>query len=122
MESEQERPDEQPAEPTMAPEDDPSVPVDRDRDRDDATTTARDDATAILAEAQAESLAGALLWRIGRAFEDGPVTVRVGLASSAPLFADLPRLRAATDQEVEAAIHEGDVQVEWVGPRLGGRA
>ncbi|TVR91878.1 MAG: DUF3248 domain-containing protein [Trueperaceae bacterium] len=106
----------------MAPEDDPSVPVDRDRDRDDATTTARDDATAILAEAQAESLAGALLWRIGRAFEDGPVTVRVGLASSAPLFADLPRLRAATDQEVEAAIHEGDVQVEWVGPRLGGRA
>lgn len=82
----------------------------------------QDDAPAIMAEAQVDTLAGSLLWRIGRAFEDGPVTVRVGLASAAPLFADLPRLRAATDQEVEAAIQEGDVHVEWVGPRLGGRA
>ena len=69
-----------------------------------------------------EHLAGSLLWRIGRAFEDGPVTVRVGLASAAPLFAELPRLRAATDQEVEAAVRSGDVQVEWVGPRATGRS
>lgn len=69
-----------------------------------------------------EHLAGALLWRIGRAFEDGPITVRVGLASAAPLFAELPRLRAASDQEVEAAVRSGDVQVEWVGPRATGRA
>lgn len=67
---------------------------------------------------QVDVLASSLLWRIGRAFEDGPVTVRVGLASAAPLFAELPRLRAATDQEVEAAVASGDVQVEWVGPRL----
>ncbi len=69
-----------------------------------------------------EQLAGSLLWRIGRAFEDGPVTVRVGLASAAPLFAELPRLRAATDQEVEAAVRSGDVQVEWVGPRPASRS
>ena len=82
----------------------------------------QDDAPAIMADAQVDSLAGSLLWRIGRAFEDGPITVRVGLASAAPLFAELPRLRTASDQEIEAAIHEGDVQVEWVGPRLVGRA
>ena len=70
--------------------------------------------------ADLESLGSSLLWRIGRAFDDGPLTVRVGLASAAPLFADLPRLRAASDQEVEAALAEGDVQVEWVGPRLSG--
>ncbi len=72
-------------------------------------------------EAQAEALAGSLLWRIGHAFEDGPVTVRVGFASAAALFAELPRLRAASDQEVEAALASGDVQVEWVGPRGGVR-
>ena len=71
---------------------------------------------------QLEHLAGSLLWRIGRAVDDGPVTVRVGLASAAPLFAELPRLRAATDQEVEAAVRSGDVQVEWVGPRAAGRS
>jgi len=67
-----------------------------------------------------DALASTLLWRIGRAYDDGPVTVRVGLASAAPLFAELPRLRAAADHEVEAAIASGDVHVEWVGPRVSG--
>lgn len=64
-----------------------------------------------------DELASNLLWRIGRASEDGPVTVRVGLASSAPLFNELPRLRSATDAEVEAAVRESSLRVEWVGPR-----
>jgi len=72
--------------------------------------------------AHVDALAGSLLWRIGRAYDDGPLTVRVGFASAAPLFADLPRLRPASDQEVEAALHSGDVSVEWVGARATGRS
>lgn len=64
-----------------------------------------------------DDLASNLLWRIGRVADDGPVTVRVGMASSAPLFQELPRLRSASDAEVEAAIQEGSLRVEWVGPR-----
>lgn len=64
-----------------------------------------------------DELASNLLWRIGRVSDDGPVTVRVGLASSASLFSELPRLRSASDAEVEAAIHEGSLRVEWVGTR-----
>lgn len=64
-----------------------------------------------------DELASNLLWRIGRVSDDGPVTVRVGLASSADLFQTLPRLRSASDVEVEAAIHESTLAVEWVGAR-----
>ncbi len=64
-----------------------------------------------------DELASNLLWRIGRASDDGPVTVRVGLASSAALFGELPRLRSATDAEVEAAVRDSSLRVEWVGPR-----
>ena len=64
-----------------------------------------------------EDLAGALLWRIGRAADDGPVTVRVGFATSAALFAELPRLRNATEEELAGAIDAGELRVEWVGPR-----
>lgn len=64
-----------------------------------------------------DELAGNLLWRIGRVADDGPVTVRVGLASSADLFQTLPRLRSASDSEVEAAINEATLKVEWVGAR-----
>lgn len=64
-----------------------------------------------------EALAGQLVWRIGRVSDEGPVTVRLGLASSAPLFAELPRLRSATDAELQAALDEDEVRVEWVGPR-----
>jgi hypothetical protein len=64
-----------------------------------------------------DELAGNLLWRIGRVSDDSPVTVRVGLASSADLFQTLPRLRSASDAEVEAAINESTLAVEWVGAR-----
>jgi hypothetical protein len=61
-----------------------------------------------------EALAGQLIWRLGRS-GDGPVVVRVGLAGSAPLFAELPRLKNATDAELEEAARAGEVRVEWVG-------
>ena len=64
-----------------------------------------------------EDLAGSLLWRIGRLSEDGPVTVRVGFATSAAAFGELPRLRNATDDEIVTAVEEGQLRVEWVGPR-----
>lgn len=66
---------------------------------------------------QVGDLAGQLLWRIGRVSDEGPVTVRVGLASSAALFQELPRLRTASDSEIEAAVEEDALRVEWVGPR-----
>jgi len=64
-----------------------------------------------------DELASNLLWRIGRVSDDGPVTVRVGLASSADLFQTLPRLRSASDSELEAAISEATLEVEGVGDR-----
>ena len=71
---------------------------------------------------QLDELAGQLLWRIGRVSDEGPVTVRVGLASSAGSFQDLPRLRTASDSEIEAAVQESTLRVEWVGPRPRGAA
>lgn len=62
-----------------------------------------------------EALAGQLVWRIGRLSEEAPVTVRVGLASSVALFNELPKLRNATDSEIEAAVREKTIRVEWVG-------
>ena len=62
-----------------------------------------------------EGLASQLLWRVGRVSDDSPVTVRVGFASGAALFAELPRLRSATDAEIEAAVEDGTLRVEWVG-------
>lgn len=68
-----------------------------------------------LSEETIEGLASQLLWRVGRVSDDAPVTVRVGFASRAALFAELPRLRSASDAEIEAAVEEGAVRVEWVG-------
>jgi hypothetical protein len=68
-----------------------------------------------LDEEKVESLASQLLWRVGRISDEAPVTVRVGFASNASLFAELPRLRSASDAEIEAAIAEGSLRVEWVG-------
>lgn len=65
-----------------------------------------------------EELASQLLWRIGRTEAEGHVIVRVGLASSAEQFQVLPRLRGASDAEVEEAVREGTLRLEWVGPRL----
>jgi hypothetical protein len=70
----------------------------------------------VVDDAVLEQLGAALLWRVGRV-DDGPVTVRVGFATSAALFADLPRLRSAHDEEIEEAVRDGSVRVEWVGPR-----
>ncbi|CAN5678891.1 hypothetical protein BH23DEI1_BH23DEI1_09730 [soil metagenome] len=64
-----------------------------------------------------EQLGAALLWRVGRTADDAPVTVRVGFATSAPKFAELTRLRSASDAEIEEAVRAGVVEVEWVGPR-----
>lgn len=68
-------------------------------------------------DAQLEELANQLLWRIGRLTDEGPVTVRVGFASSAEQFQHLPRLRGASEEEVALALEENTVRVEWVGPR-----
>jgi hypothetical protein len=62
-----------------------------------------------------ESLAGSLVWRIGRLTEEAPLTVRIGLASSIRLFNDLPKLRSASDSEIESAMREKDYRIEWVG-------
>jgi hypothetical protein len=80
-------------------------------------TTSGDADRGELDEALLEGLAPSLLWRVGRLSDDGPVTVRVGFATAAPLFAELPRLRNATDGEVEQAVRERSLAVEWVGPR-----
>ena len=71
-----------------------------------------------LTDADVAALAGQLVWRIGRLADDGPVTVRVGLASSVGLFNELPKLRNASENEIEAAVAEGDIRVEWVGRTL----
>lgn len=70
-----------------------------------------------MGEGDLAALAGSLVWRMGRLSDDSPVTVRVGLTQSVHLFADLPRLRNATDPEIDEAIAEGTLRVEWVGPR-----
>ncbi len=63
-----------------------------------------------------ELLASQLVWRIG-CLEDGPIVIRVGFAGSVRAFADLPKLKNATDHELEVAIQEGNFRVEWVGGR-----
>lgn len=73
-----------------------------------------------LSQETVEALASQLVWRVGRVSDDAPVTVRVGFAGTASLFADLPRLRSATDAEIEEAVAQGNLRVEWVG-HLGGR-
>lgn len=70
-----------------------------------------------LDQEQFDSLAGSLVWRIGRQSDDTPVTVRLGTTAGLERFAELPRLRNATDQELEEALADGSLQVEWVGPR-----
>lgn len=72
---------------------------------------------AVVAKETLDALAGQLVWRIGRTSEAGPVTVRIGLASSTPHFAELPKLRSASDAELEDALADDAVRVEWVGPR-----
>lgn len=72
-----------------------------------------------LEDSDLEALASQLVWRIGRVTDEGPVTVRVGFATSAALFAELPRLRNASDTEIAEAIEQDELRVEWVGLRPG---
>jgi hypothetical protein len=87
--------------------------MDGEMHRDDGALAA----TPVVDEGALEQLGAALLWRVGRTMDDGPVTVRVGFATAAPLFGELPRLRSASDDEIAQAVEEGTVRVEWVGPR-----
>ena len=64
---------------------------------------------------QLDNLASSLVWRVGRLTEEAPLTIRIGLASSASLFNELPKLRTATDAEIEAAMKVKDFRVEWIG-------
>lgn len=68
-----------------------------------------------LSDSVLESLASNLIWRIGRLGEDLPVIIRVGLATNASLFEDLPKLRNLGNDELEEAISEENFKVEWVG-------
>ena len=61
-----------------------------------------------------EALGGQLVWRIGKDDLSDEVVVRLGYASATPRFAHLPRLRSATDQELQAALEAGSVVIEWV--------
>ncbi len=64
---------------------------------------------------QLDNLASSLVWRVGRLTEEAPLIIRIGLASSASLFNELPKLRTATDAEIEAAMKVKDFRVEWIG-------
>lgn len=66
-----------------------------------------------------DALAQQLVWRIGKGNDDGPIIVRMGFATSVSRFNDLPKLRNASDSEIEAAVRDGNVRVEWVEYRPG---
>jgi len=68
-----------------------------------------------LEDKQLEQLANQLLWRIGRSHDDGPIIIRLGYATFARRFADLPKLRNVSDLEIEQALRQHNLQVEWVG-------
>jgi hypothetical protein len=61
-----------------------------------------------------EGLGNQLVWKMGKEEGSERVIVRVGYASSTRSFADLPRLRGATDAEVADAARQGDLIVEWI--------
>ncbi|ADD28971.1 MULTISPECIES: DUF3248 domain-containing protein [Meiothermus] len=61
-----------------------------------------------------ERLGNHLVWRIGKAEAEEVLVVRVGLASAAPEFSHLARLRNVTDEEIEQLAQSGQLRVEWV--------
>lgn len=63
---------------------------------------------------QLEALGGQLVWRIGKDELSDDVVVRLGYASATPRFAHLPRLRSVADAELQAALAENRVVIEWV--------
>lgn len=63
---------------------------------------------------QLEALGAGLVWRVGKDELSDDVVVRLGYASATPRFAFLPRLRSANDAELQAALHENRLVIEWV--------
>lgn len=63
---------------------------------------------------QLEALGGQLVWRIGKDEASDDLIVRLGFASATPRFAHLSRLRSAGDAELQAALAENRVVIEWV--------
>lgn len=63
---------------------------------------------------QLEQLGGHLVWRVGKHEASDDVVVRLGYASSTPRFAHLPRLRSASDTELQEALERGAIMIEWV--------
>ncbi|HWG85114.1 MAG TPA: DUF3248 domain-containing protein [Deinococcales bacterium] len=61
-----------------------------------------------------EGLGNQLVWKIGKEEGSERVIVRVGYASATRSFADLPRLRGATDAEVADAARKSELIVEWI--------
>ncbi len=61
-----------------------------------------------------ETLGGQLVWRIGKDESSDDIVVRLGYASATPRFAHLPRLRSAGDAELQAALRDNRVVIEWV--------
>ncbi|WP_309572419.1 DUF3248 domain-containing protein [Deinococcus sp.] len=61
-----------------------------------------------------EALGGQLVWRIGKDELSDEVVVRLGFASATPRFAHLARLRSAGDAELQAALTEQRIVIEWV--------
>ena len=68
-----------------------------------------------LDDATVEAWGTNLVWRVGRLDDDAPITVRVGLATNVHLFSDLPKLRGASEAEIQEAIEAENVRVEWIG-------
>lgn len=72
-----------------------------------------------------DALANQLVWRIGKLDDEGDIVVRAGYATALATFAALPRLRSATDAELEAALRERRIRIEWIrspSPVLGSHA
>jgi hypothetical protein len=61
-----------------------------------------------------ETLAGHLVWKMGKEDDSDELVIRVGFASSTPLFAHHPRLHSLSDAEVQAAIQNQHYRVEWM--------
>ncbi|SMB89748.1 Protein of unknown function [Deinococcus hopiensis KR-140] len=63
---------------------------------------------------QLDALGGQLVWRVGKDEASEDVVVRLGYASATPRFAHLPRLRSVGDAELQAALTEDRIVIEWV--------
>ena len=61
-----------------------------------------------------ERLGNHLVWKIGKAENEEILVVRMGFASAAGEFGHLPKLRNASDEELEVFSAEGKIRVEWV--------